>query len=34
MVKFIETTSGLVDVIYRRLDDEYLDPLVLNQIVP
>jgi uncharacterized circularly permuted ATP-grasp superfamily protein len=31
----MKTTSGLqqVDVIYR-LDDEYLDPLVLNQIVP
>jgi uncharacterized circularly permuted ATP-grasp superfamily protein len=29
----MKTTSGLqqVDVIYRRLDDEYLDPLVLNQ---
>jgi uncharacterized circularly permuted ATP-grasp superfamily protein len=32
---YMKTTSGLqqVDVIYRRLDDEYLDPLVLNQIV-
>jgi uncharacterized circularly permuted ATP-grasp superfamily protein len=31
----MKTTSGQqVDVIYRRLDDEYLDPLVLNQIVP
>jgi uncharacterized circularly permuted ATP-grasp superfamily protein len=31
----MKTTSGLqqVDVIYS-LDDEYLDPLVLNQIVP
>jgi uncharacterized circularly permuted ATP-grasp superfamily protein len=36
MVVYMKTTSGLqqVDVIYRRLDDEYLDPLVLNQIVP
>ncbi len=29
---FMKTTSGLVqvDVIYRRVDDEYLDPLVFN----
>ncbi len=29
---FTKTTSGLqrVDVIYRRIDDEYLDPLVFN----
>jgi uncharacterized circularly permuted ATP-grasp superfamily protein len=28
----MKTTSGLqqVDVIYRRLDDEYLDPLVFK----
>jgi uncharacterized circularly permuted ATP-grasp superfamily protein len=26
----MKTTSGLHDVIYRRLDDEYLDPLVLR----
>jgi len=30
---FMKTTTGLqqVDVIYRRVDDEYLDPLVFNQ---
>lgn len=30
---YMKTTSGLyqVDVIYRRLDDEYLDPLVFKQ---
>ena len=29
---YMKTTSGLqqVDVIYRRLDDEYLDPLVFK----
>jgi uncharacterized circularly permuted ATP-grasp superfamily protein len=29
---YMKTTSGLkqVDVIYRRIDDEYLDPLVFN----
>jgi uncharacterized circularly permuted ATP-grasp superfamily protein len=29
---FMKTTTGLqqVDVIYRRVDDEYLDPLVFN----
>ncbi|HSC54926.1 MAG TPA: circularly permuted type 2 ATP-grasp protein [Phnomibacter sp.] len=29
---FMKTTSGLhpVDVIYRRIDDEYIDPLVFN----
>lgn len=31
-VVFMKTTSGLqqVDVIYRRVDDEFLDPLVFN----
>jgi len=30
---FMKTTTGLqqVDVIYRRVDDEFLDPLVFNQ---
>jgi uncharacterized circularly permuted ATP-grasp superfamily protein len=30
-----ETTSGLkrVDVIYRRVDDEFIDPLVLISIL-
>src|SRR4029079_1388919 len=29
---FMKTTAGLqrVDVIYRRVDDDYLDPLVFN----
>ena len=31
-IVFMKTTKGLqrVDVIYRRIDDEYLDPLVFN----
>jgi len=30
---FMKTTTGLqqIDVIYRRVDDEFLDPLVFNQ---
>jgi uncharacterized circularly permuted ATP-grasp superfamily protein len=36
MEKYMKTTSGLqqVDVIYRRLDDEYLDPLVFKPDSP